>query len=429
MSSIENNSDSVKTTSYKVVLPFYIYAALAFLTASIFVFLHSTDFNGHYFQPHLLAITHTMALGWATMIILGSCHQLVPVLIEGKLHSEGLAKATFIFAAIGIPLLVYAFYFFELNIVAIIGGSLIVFSILLFFINLSMSISKSKKENVHAAFIFTSSLWLLITVSLGLLLIYNFTHLILSKSSLQFLSLHAHIGIIGWFSLLVIGVSSRLIPMFLISKYNNSKLLWVIFVLINSALIIYILFYFSFLHSILTVASIALFLIAIFLFVKHIYASYIQRIRKKVDEQMQLSLLSILMLFFPIIISIILIAISLYFKTGSNKVVLLYGFMIFFGWLTAIILGMTFKTLPFIVWNKVYHNKASQGKTINPKDLFSSKIYKMMAFSYIISFLFFCLGLFLPLHLFLKVGAVILILTALLYNLNVFKILLHKTEK
>jgi hypothetical protein len=49
-----------------------------------------------------------------------------------------------------------------------------------------------------------------------------------------------------------------------------------------------------------------------------------------------------------------------------------YGFIIFFGWITAIILGMTFKTLPFIVWNKVYHQQAGKGKTPNPKDLFSA---------------------------------------------------------
>jgi cbb3-type cytochrome oxidase subunit 1 len=64
----------------------------------------------HYFNPKTLAITHLMALGWGTMIILGASHQLLPVLIEGKLDSYLLALLSFIFAAAGIPLLVTGFY-------------------------------------------------------------------------------------------------------------------------------------------------------------------------------------------------------------------------------------------------------------------------------------------------------------------------------
>ena len=86
-----SNTSLVKNTSYKVVLPFYIYAALSILVATILLFFSSSAFLQHYFHPKTLAITHIMALGWGTMIILGASHQLVPVLIEGRLHSNVLA--------------------------------------------------------------------------------------------------------------------------------------------------------------------------------------------------------------------------------------------------------------------------------------------------------------------------------------------------
>ena len=107
------NTETTKTTSWKVVLPFYGYAAVAFLIATILLLLSASDITSHYFLPHTLAITHIMALGWGTMMILGASHQLVPVLIEGKLYSNKLAYTSFIFAAVGIPLLVYGFYVFE----------------------------------------------------------------------------------------------------------------------------------------------------------------------------------------------------------------------------------------------------------------------------------------------------------------------------
>ncbi len=108
------NTGLTSTTSYKIVLPFYIYAAIGFLVACILLVFSINGFTSNYFQPHTLAITHTMALGWGTMIILGASHQLVPVMIENKLYSNTLAWCSFIFAATGIPLLIYCYLSFML---------------------------------------------------------------------------------------------------------------------------------------------------------------------------------------------------------------------------------------------------------------------------------------------------------------------------
>ncbi|HSQ43637.1 MAG TPA: hypothetical protein VLM16_01495, partial [Ginsengibacter sp.] len=225
-----------KNTSYKVVLPFYVYAALSFLVATFLLFFSSSAFLQNYFHPQTLAITHVMALGWGTMIILGASHQLVPVLIENKLYCNTLVYLSFVLAAIGIPLLVYSFYTFYFGWQAQWGAILINAAVIFYLINIAISMVKSKKENVHAVFVFTATLWLLITTIVGLCLIINFTHNLLSQDSLAYLPLHAHLGIIGWFLLLVIGVGSRLIPLFLISKYDNKKLLWWIYILINIGL-------------------------------------------------------------------------------------------------------------------------------------------------------------------------------------------------
>jgi cbb3-type cytochrome oxidase subunit 1 len=99
------NTNLIKNTTHKVVLPFYIYAAISFFAATILLFFSGNAFTQHYFHPNTLAITHTMALGWGTMIILGASHQLVPVLIEAKLHSNCLAFVSFILAGAGIPML------------------------------------------------------------------------------------------------------------------------------------------------------------------------------------------------------------------------------------------------------------------------------------------------------------------------------------
>ena len=421
---ITNNS-LIQNTTHKVVIPFYAYAALSFLAATVLLFFSGNAFTQHYFHPHTLAITHTMALGWGTMIILGASHQLVPVLIEAKLFSNFLAYTSFVLAAVGIPMLVCSFFHFQMDWIAQTGGILINAAILCFIINIAMSIRKSKSQNVHAVFVITASLWLLTTTIIGLLLLFNFTKSILPEDSLHYLSLHAHIGIVGWFLLLVMGVGSRLIPMFLISKYDNRKELWLIYFLVNGALISFIVLFFSRVDVVLYILPLLAALLALVLFAKYCYKAYRHRIRKQVDEQVKISLLSIAMMLLPVVLLLVLIVL-LVFSFADAKLALAYGFSIFFGWMTAIILGMTFKTLPFIIWNKVYHNKAGLGKTPSPKDLFSESVFNKMGIAYLTGFCLFLAGVLLSSVITLQIASVLLLITAVLYNFNVMKMLLHK---
>ena len=360
------------------------------------------------------------------MIILGASHQLFPVLIEGKLHSNLLAFLSFIFAAIGIPILVYSFYMFNMGSTAQVGGILINLAVIVYLANLGWSMANSKKNNVHAVFAFTSVIWLLSTTGLGLLLVYNFNRELLSQNSLHYLSLHAHLGIVGWFLLMVIGVGSRLIPMFLISKYENRKHLWWVYALINAGLLGFVLLFLFSWPTELYFLPITLICLGVLLFGHYIYRAFGARIRKKVDGQVQISMLSVVFILIPLFILAAIIA--LFATTDNLQLVLLYGYTVFFGWITAIILGMTFKTLPFIVWNKVYRHIAGLGKTPNPKELFNNTIFMANGIIYIIGFLIFGIGIVRTNIVLLNIGAVFLLVTALLYNLNVFKVLFHKAK-
>lgn len=416
-----------KTTDYRVVLPFYMYASVSFVVATILLLLHTNIVESNYFNPYTLAITHTMALGWGTMIIFGASHQLLPVLVEGKLDSNTLAYLTFAFAAIGIPILTVGFYIFHTGWVLQVGAILINIAIIFYIINVLKSSFKSKKRNVHAWFIIAASLWLFSTTFFGLLLVFNFTKNILPNNSVNYLSIHAHMGLVGWFLLMVIGVGSRLIPMFLISKYTNDKTLWQIFWLINISLISFIIFKTIELSNFYYYISILLAFIAISLFVNHCLKASKVRIRKNVDEQMKTSLLSVLQMILPFIA--LMITLTFVPTKQHNKMVLIYGFCILFGWITAIILGMTFKTLPFIVWNKVYHKKAYTGKTPAPKELFNEKVYNLMLIMYIAGFVLFIFGAVILNQIIIKTAAVALLIAAVLYVTNTSKVLLHKPQK
>ncbi len=415
----------VPHTNHRIVIPFYVYAALSFLVATLLLFISGEAFTQHHFHPRTLAITHTMALGWGTMIILGASHQLLPVLTGSSLYSTALAHASFLLAAVGIPILVYCFFHFRMDWLAQAGSLLINGAVICYVINLYGCMRKSSKVNVHAVFVLTASLWLLATTIIGWLLVINFTNPILPADSLAYLSLHAHLGIVGWFLLLVTGVGSRLIPMFLISKYDHPRMLWYIYSLVSGALVLFIIFFVTDLNRAVYLLPLAAVFLSLALFAVFCRKAYQQRIRKQVDEQVKISLLSVAMMLLPIVLLLVIILL-LVFSFANEKLVLAYGFSIFFGWLTAIILGMTFKTLPFIVWNKIYHPKTGMGKMPNPKDLFDHKVFNAMGILYLAGFCLFLAGILCGRVMIIQLASTLLIVTAVLYNFNILKMLRQK---
>lgn len=416
-----------QTTSYKVVLPFYAYAAFSIVIGSLLLFFHTSIFEQHHFSPVTLSITHTMTLGWGSMMIFGASYQLLPVLISSKLHSNTLAYLTFGFTAIGIPLLIYGFYIFHTGWPLKSASVLINLGVLSYVVNLILSVRNSPKQEIHAWFIISASIWLFTTTFYGLLLVFNFTSPLLPKNSFSYLSIHAHLGFIGWFLILIIGVGSRLIPMFLISKYSNKTALKWILGLLNSSLISFLLIEFFSLPSTLFYLSIILGIVGVLIFLNHCRLAYKERIRRKIDSQMKISILSILQMVLPFVIMLIIL-IKLPTEEDTN-LLLLYGFCILFGWITSIILGMTFKTLPFIIWNRAYQKKSRSGKTPAPKELFSSKIYDLMSLTYIIGFLLMVIGILLQNQLIIKIASLFLVLSAFFYFFNSAKIMLHNSLK
>ena len=57
------------------------------------------------------------------------------------------------------------------------------------------------------------------------------------------------------------------------------------------------------------------------------------------------------------------------------RVNMLYGMSILLGFITSLILGQAYKTLPFIIWLQRYQKLVGKVKTPLPKDLYSEKIF------------------------------------------------------
>jgi len=305
------------------------------------------------------------------------------------------------------------------------------FALLLFVINVMLSFKNAKLKNIKSIFVITAVFWLLIAELIGLLISLNFKLNFLSEIHLHYLKIHATVGLLGWFLMLIIGVGSTLLPMFLISHELKERKLKSSYFLNNGGLIIAVLNWFLWKSTVLDYVMAISIVIGILFFVSYIYDSYKKRLRKKLDIGMQYSMIAIAAIFVPFI----LIGFVMFnFNLESEfifRIINLYGFSIIFGFITTLILGQTYKTLPFIVWLYKYKSLVGKTKTPLPRELYSEKIASVQIIAYFSFIATMFVGLLINSIILIRIGAYILIVVAFLYNLNVLKIIRHKvkTEK
>ncbi|MCZ2339637.1 MAG: cytochrome C oxidase subunit I, partial [Chitinophagales bacterium] len=149
------------------------------------------------------------------------------------------------------------------------------------------------------------------------------------------------------------------------------------------------------------------------------YMAWTQRMKKQVDEHLKISLFSVGLTLLPAVLLILILLFLLWYDKTSTALILTYGFLIFFGWITAIILGMTFKTLPFIVPRKKPVLKAPQPGQSPVLLTRKTDIFKMMSWSYLSGITIFSTGILTTELILIKLGAVFLLLTAIIYNWKV----------
>lgn len=414
---------------YAIVLSHYVVAAFSFVALVILLLLAARDLMGHYFHPHLLAVTHLAALGWGTTIIFGACYQLIPVIFEKDLVSFKMPWLSLILFVAGISLLVPAFWIFDPGLLMQSAACLLLTGISLFCITvLQTAVNTNARNTIYQEFIVTSTIWLFFTALLGALLVFNFRYAFLPKDHLQFLRLHAHIGIGGWFLLLIIGVSAKLIPMFLVSRKQNEKLLTWSFYLINGAILSFLIdtWFFGINSKTLLITACAVAGIVTYL----VYVGYCfnSRLKKKIELPITNTLISFILLGVALLCLPFIIYFHLSADINAVRLSNLYGALLFMGWISSLILGQTFKTLPFIVWARKYESLAGKVKTPLPADLYKATLLKVQTFAYVAFCLSFFWGLLMKIEAAMYAGLGCLLLVAVLYLINVLIIILHKSS-
>ena len=414
-----------------VVAPHYLIGALNFIIASVLMVFHYEDLMGYHLTAPMLSVAHLMILGWVSIVIFGALYQLIPVVMEVKIYSEKLAYATLAVMVIGLFFLIDGFLKFEFkaSYAITIGASFIIIAILMFTLNTLKSAAASEKKSISRLYIIASGLYLLLNVSLGLFMVLNMSYNWVAVSHTEFMKAHLVVGLVGWFLMLIIGVAARLMPMFLIvHKLKEVYLKWGFYLINAGILTIFVLVWIPGYPKVLFGIALLLILSGLILFLMFNYDVFKHRMRKKLDSGMKPTAIALIIFGISLIAFVTVYIGNDFFGLPAGRLEIIAGILIVYGFFTGIILGQTYKTLPFIIWLFHYQKLVGRQKTPLPGEMFNDKLVAVHTWSFTISVILFIVGLLFSVELIVLAATITMLFTSVVYGINASKMIFHKKQ-
>lgn len=177
---------------------------------------------GAFPSPHVAGVTHLFTLGWLTTTIFGALYQLLPVALGAPVRSRRLGHASFwtfapgagLFAA-GVTISSTALHH--------VGIALVATGIVIGVGNIGASLPRARTRDVTWGAIALAILFLTSTLVLGIVLLHNLHTGFIAGARMRVLATHLHVALIGWALIMIVGVSHRLLPMFLLAHGADTR--------------------------------------------------------------------------------------------------------------------------------------------------------------------------------------------------------------
>jgi len=189
-------------------------------------------------SPRTLIVVHLLAIGWLTLLMLGALFQFLPVLVGRELVGARWTPVALALIVGGLGLLLAGFAGLDgingfSGDLLLLGGLVLIGGFVMAAAVLIMTLLRADSLPLPAGFVAVALMSMLVTALMGETLAGALTGLIGGDFSVAMVThgvtLHAGLGLGGWLTLAAIGVSYRLVSMFLIAPERRGLLPRVVF--------------------------------------------------------------------------------------------------------------------------------------------------------------------------------------------------------
>jgi hypothetical protein len=404
----------------------------------------------YHYNQDIIALTHLLVIGWVVSVVAGATYQLVPVALETRLYSEALARWHFALHTIAVIGMVWTFHTWNLKHVAHFG-SVLSLGIALFVYNLGRTLCRVHKRNVTAGAIAAALFWISVAVLAGLTvatgkyfnslepgatstglgamvlgLLKSCATLTAHFDPISTMHAHAHLGSVGCFTVLIVGVSYKVIPMFTLSEVQSRRRAALSLVLLNLGLAGS--FFAILLRSPWKLAFTGLSVLGLAFYALELAAILRNRKRQALDWGVKYFLIAIGLLVPVSLLALVLSWPALPLNGFTGQLENLYGFLAIVGFITLAIHGMLYKILPFLVWFRCYSRQVGRARVPALADLYNARLQAWGCGFYLAGLAVTSVGLMRGTELVTRVGCVCLALGLLTFVANCALMFCHWFE-
>ncbi|HWQ91634.1 MAG TPA: cbb3-type cytochrome c oxidase subunit I [Clostridia bacterium] len=433
--------------SVRLPLRFMVTGVLAFMAGVACLVLRPDILATYHYNQYVIATTHLFVLGWISSVVMGAMYQLVPVALETKLYSERLARWHFILHLVGFVGMVWMFWKWDMKQVGHFG-SVFGVGVLLFLYNLGRTLLRIPHWNTVGVAVASALAWFGMAILAGLMIAAGKCSYETGAATgattmwsglIEFLEqagryatrfdqmaamhAHAHLGAVGVFVMLIVGISYKLVPMFSLSEVQKPWRAALSVALINLGLggafvTILLRSPFKLAFTLLTIAGLVFYGF-------ELSAILAARKRRTLDGAL-IQFITALTLLVPTAgLAVVLSWPGLPLTLFTGQLENLYGFVGLIGVVSLAITGMLYKILPFLVWYSSYGGLIGKRKLPALADLYSARLQKIGFILYLLGLTITAAGIVLSNVWLCRTGAAVLGLSGIFFVVNVGKILSH----
>ncbi|MHB1945016.1 MAG: hypothetical protein ACYCPE_07220 [Metallibacterium sp.] len=359
-------------------MTYFAVALVALLTAEILMSVGWGYPNAVLAAPSTLVLVHLVTLGWLSLLLCGALFQFVPVLVAKPLRHPQLPLITLLLLVAGLLTLLSGFLGLDGSLSAHrvlfpIASTLLATGFGLVLWNLGRTLASARPLTLPARFVVVGLLSLVATVALGitfaLVLGADVTAPFAVRLFAYGLPLHIIAGLGGWLSLTAMGVSYRLLAMFMLAPESDRRSTRAVLLFGAGALGVTVLggtVVIGFDHGIAAVLAVAALpgLLAIALYVHDLVHLYRTRKRRVIELNSRMAAAAVASLAIAAVLLIVLAGTESLTRNAGALV-----FLILFGWLSGLGLAMLYKIIPFLTWLECYGPVLGRAPTPRVQDL------------------------------------------------------------
>ena len=178
---------------------------------------------GLYPDRRVAGVTHLFTLGWLTNTIFGALYQLLPVALGAPVASTRVGYVGVATFAPGAALFAAGVMRGDTRLHHA-GLCLVAIGVVTAVANVAATLRRAAHRDLTWAAVAIALAALVATFGLGVALLHNLHTGFLGGLRTHVVAIHLHVAIVGWALVLIVGMSQRLLPMFLLAHGVDTRL-------------------------------------------------------------------------------------------------------------------------------------------------------------------------------------------------------------